>query len=243
MRPSLVDWIVTRAGQIPEAKCSLQITYRLWFLFRRPLAGERDPSGAIQKSASPVRASPESAARGEAFSPPATPPGTVPAAGSPPRGLASRAAAEPGQRSAGLSPWGAVTGGRTPRRTWRRERGWARRARSPGNGARPGRPGARRRARVLPPGSRGRGSAAGGGGPSSAAGVAGQAVPVPQHCCAAESACHRLAAPAAQATWSAFAQWGPGEGASRGVGSELPPSGRDPCWALTAGCPGLGVLI
>lgn len=171
------------------------------------------------------------------------PPGTVPAAGSPPRGLASRAAAEPGQRSAGLSPWGAVTGGRTPRRTWRRERGWARRARSPGNGARPGRPGARRRARVLPPGPRGRGSAAGGGGPSSAAGVAGQAVPVPQHCCAAESACHRLAAPAAQATWSAFAQWGPGEGASRGVGSELPPSGRDPCWALTAGSPGLGVLI
>lgn len=72
-------------------------------------------------------------------------------AASPPRGLASRAAAEPGQRSAGLSPWGAVTGGRTPRRTWRRERGWARRARSPGSRARPGRPGARRRARVLPP--------------------------------------------------------------------------------------------
>lgn len=72
-------------------------------------------------------------------------------AASPPRGLASRAAAEPGQRSAGLSPWGAVTGGRTPRRTWRRERGGARRARSPGSRTRPGRPGARRRARVLPP--------------------------------------------------------------------------------------------
>lgn len=86
MRPSLVDWIVTRAGQIPEAKCSLQITYRLWFLFRRPLAGERDPSGAIQKSPSPVLASPESAARGEAFSPPATPP----------RGLYPRPAAHPG---------------------------------------------------------------------------------------------------------------------------------------------------
>lgn len=47
----------------------------------------------------------------------------------------SRAAAEPRQRSAGSSPWGAVprraserASGRTPRRTWGRERGWARRA-------------------------------------------------------------------------------------------------------------------
>lgn len=136
MRPSLVDWIVTLAGQIPEASAAFRSLTCSGF-FSDAHTREHDPSETIQ-SPSTARAPKRSRTRDRT-------------AASPPRGLASRAAAEPGQRSAGLSPWGAVTGGRTPRRTWRRERGWARRARGPGSRARPGRPGARRRARVLPP--------------------------------------------------------------------------------------------
>lgn len=177
MRPTLVDWIVTPAGQIPEASAAFRSLTGSGF-FSDAHSQERNPSDTIQ-SPSTLRAPKRGVVR-RSRTPNCT-------AASAPRGLASRAAAEPGQRSAGLSPWGAVTSGRTPRRTWRRERCKAQ-ARSPGSRARPGRPGARRRARELPPGARGRGSAAGGGGPSSAAGAAGQAVPVPQHCCAAESA-------------------------------------------------------
>lgn len=142
-------------------------------------------------------------------------------AASPPRGLASRAAAEPGQRSAV---------GRCHRRadTAPHLEAGARLGSASTQPRKPRPPGPPRCSAPRPgassPGPRGRGSAAGGGGPSSAAGAAGQAVPVPQHCWAAESACRRSAAPAAQATWSASAQWGPGEGASRDVGSTRHPA-------------------
>ncbi|KAL1790647.1 hypothetical protein HispidOSU_019791 [Sigmodon hispidus] len=137
MRPSLVDWIVTRAGQIPESNAPFRSLTGSGF-FSDAHSRERDPSGTIQ-SLSSVRAPKRGVSRGSLT--------RDCTAASPPGGLASRAAAEAGQRSASLSPRGAVTGGRTPRRTWRRERGWARRARSPGSRACSGRPGARRRAR------------------------------------------------------------------------------------------------
>lgn len=195
---------------------------RLWFLFRRPHAGARS------KRHNPE---PEHCAIPEAFSHPGP----------------YRRQPTPGTRLArGRRAWAAqrrlVPVGRCHRRadTAPHLEAGARLGSASTQPRKPRPPGPPRCSAPRPgassPGPRGRGSAAGGGGPSSAAGAAGQAVPVPQHCWAAESACRRLAAPAAQATWSASAHLGPGEGVSRVVGSD---HHRAPAGTL-AGLPLLG---
>lgn len=190
MRQSLADWIVAPAGQIPEASAAFRSLTAFGFSSdahsREAQSQRATQSGAARALGAPRSAafshpglyggrrtpgdSPRSLARGRRA--PAAQRRLVPVGRCPPAGeQASERAGGPRAAPGGGSAAG--LGGR---------------ARSPGSRARPGRPGARRRARLLPPEPRGRGSAAGGGGPSSAAGAAGQAVPVPQHCCAAESA-------------------------------------------------------
>lgn len=94
---------------------------RLWFLFRRPLAGS-----AIRATHNPEQ--PEHSARPEARRPRTR----DPTAASAPRGLASLARSRRARAAQHrLVPVGRCprqASGRTPRRTWRRERGWARRA-------------------------------------------------------------------------------------------------------------------
>lgn len=235
MRPRMVDWIVTLAGQIPEASAAFR-SLTGGFLFRRPHAGARSKR-RNQSRARALREPRSAARRGKAklsFSHPGP----------------YRRQPTPGTRLArGRRAWAAqrrlVPVGRCHRRadTAPHLEAGARLGSASTQPRKPRPPGPPRCSAPRPgassPGPRGRGSAAGGGGPSSAAGAAGQAVPVPQHCWAAESACRRLAAPAAQATWSASAQWGPGEGVSRVVGSDpRPGSRRDPRWPPTARCPG-----
>lgn len=236
MRPSLVDWIVTRAGQIPEASAAFRSLTGSGF-FSDAHAREHDPSCTIQNPSTARTPKRCSALKGEAFSHPGP----------------YRRQPTPGTRLArGRRAWAAqrrlVPVGRCHRRadTTQHLEAGARLGSASTQPRKPRPPGPPRCSAPRPgassPEPRGRGSAAGGGGPSSAAGAAGQAVPVPQHCWAAESACRRLAAPAAQATWSASAQWGPGEGASRDVGSDPPPgSRRDPRRPPTARCPGCAV--
>lgn len=93
---------------------------RLWFLFRRPLAG-RAIRATQSRAARALHAS-----RSAAFSHPGPDrgqrtPGTRLARARP----ASPGSAAPARPRGALSP---AASGRTPRRTWRRERGWAPRA-------------------------------------------------------------------------------------------------------------------
>lgn len=184
-----------------------------------PTRGTRNPSDTIQSRPSTPRVPKRCVLA----------PGTGPRPAHPGDSPRSRAAREPRQRSAGSSPWGAVPGGERADPAPHLEAGA--RLGSAGERAAPEAAPARA-AQVL-------GAAPGcflpspGGGDPRPAGAAraqrrgrrgrpsrfGSIVAQ-----LSQPAC-RSAAPAAQATWSASAQWRPWKGASpRGGGLALPPS-------------------